>query len=39
MAASRPSPGHVAVFSLGGTIAMARAPGEPAGSGLGLRRR
>ena len=26
MAASRPSPGHVAVFSLGGTIAMAKAP-------------
>jgi len=31
MAASRPSPGHVAVFSLGGTIAMTKAPGEAAG--------
>ena len=30
MAASSPSPGHVAVFTLGGTIAMAKAPGEPA---------
>ncbi len=28
MAAPRPSPGHVAVFSLGGTIAMTKAPGE-----------
>ena len=31
MAASSPSPGHVAVFTLGGTIAMA--PGEPGGVG------
>jgi L-asparaginase len=31
MAASRPSPGHVAVFSLGGTIAMTKAPGEAGG--------
>ena len=38
MAASRPSPGHVAVFSLGGTIAMAKAPGEAgeAGGVLGV---
>ena len=28
MAAARPSPGHVAVFTLGGTIAMTKAPGE-----------
>jgi L-asparaginase len=28
MAASRPFPGHVAVFSLGGTIAMAKTPGD-----------
>ena len=27
MAAARPSPGHVAVFTLGGTIAMTKAPG------------
>ena len=31
MAASRPSPGHVAVFTLGGTIAMTKAPGEAGG--------
>ncbi len=31
MAASSPSPGHVAVFTLGGTIAMARAPGGVGG--------
>ena len=31
MAASPPSPGHVAVFTLGGTIAMARAPGGVGG--------
>ena len=31
MAASRPSPGHVAVFTLGGTIAMTKAPGEADG--------
>jgi L-asparaginase len=31
MAASCSSPGHVAVFSLGGTIAMTRAPGETGG--------
>jgi L-asparaginase len=31
MAASRPSPAHVAVFSLGGTIAMTRAPGVAGG--------
>jgi L-asparaginase len=33
MAASSPSPGQVAVFTLGGTIAMARAPGESGGVG------
>ena len=33
MAASSPSPGRVAVFTLGGTIAMARAPGESGGVG------
>ena len=33
MAASRPSPGHVAMFSLGGTIAMTKAPGEADGGG------
>ena len=31
MAAARPSPGHIAVFSLGGTIAMTKAPGEVGG--------
>lgn len=31
MAASSPSPGHVAVFTLGGTIAMATAPGDSGG--------
>ena len=31
MAASHPSPAHVAVFSLGGTIAMTRAPAEAGG--------
>jgi L-asparaginase len=31
MAASRPPSGHVAVFSLGGTISMTRAPGETGG--------
>jgi L-asparaginase len=31
MAASRTSPGYVAVFSLGGTIAMTKAPGEAGG--------
>jgi hypothetical protein len=31
MAASRPSPAHIAVFALGGTIAMTKAPGEPGG--------
>ena len=31
MAASRPSPGHVAVFSLGGTISMTKAPGQAEG--------
>jgi L-asparaginase len=31
MPASRPSPAHVAVFSLGGTIAMTKAPGETGG--------
>ncbi len=31
MAVSRPSPGQVAVFTLGGTIAMTRAPGEAGG--------
>jgi L-asparaginase len=31
MAASRPPAGHVAVFSLGGTISMTRAPGETGG--------
>ena len=33
MAASRPFPGHVAMFSLGGTIAMTKAPGEADGGG------
>jgi L-asparaginase len=32
MAAARPSPGHVAVFTLGGTIAMTKAPGGVGGS-------
>jgi L-asparaginase len=36
MAAARPSPGHVAVFTLGGTIAMARAPGESGGAAPAL---
>jgi len=31
MAASRPSPAHAAVFSLGGTIAMTKAPGAAGG--------
>ena len=31
MAASHPSPAHVAVFSLGGTIAMTRALTEAGG--------
>ncbi len=31
MTASRPSPAQVAVFSLGGTIAMTKAPGEAGG--------
>lgn len=31
MAASRPSPAHVALFSLGGTIAMTQAPGAAGG--------
>jgi L-asparaginase len=31
MAASHPSPAHVAVFSLGGTIAMTKAPDEAGG--------
>ena len=31
MAASRPHPAQIAVFALGGTIAMTRAPGEPGG--------
>src|SRR3984893_19584786 len=31
MAAARPSPGHIAVCSLGGTIAMTKAPGEVGG--------
>jgi L-asparaginase len=29
--ASRPSPAHIAVFSLGGTVAMTKAAGEPGG--------
>jgi L-asparaginase len=32
MAAARPSPGHVAVFTLGGTIAMTKAPGGVGGA-------
>ncbi len=36
MAAARPSPGHVAVFTRGGTIAMARAPGESGGAAPAL---
>ncbi len=31
MAASRPSPARVAVFSLGGTIAMTKVPGDAGG--------